>query len=89
MNVFIAIDKEDGEPIAWGHTFDDVIDRLNDWCGVDKGQATTLGFVKVHEDYCVTPYLGSIEYHNYGTKNLVEPWDTKYNIFKITLANEN
>jgi hypothetical protein len=84
-DVFIAIDKEDGEPLAWGHSLDDVIKKLNDWCGVDKGHATTLGFIKVAEDYCVIPYLGSIKYHNYGTPNLVEPWDTEFSIFKLEL----
>ena len=85
MKVFIAVDTEDGEPIAWGHTFDAVIEKLNDWCGVDKGYATTLGFVSMQDDYYVTTNLGSIEYHNYGTPNLVEPWDTKFNIFKLEL----
>ena len=83
MNVFIAIDKEDGDPVCIAGTLDDLIVKLDDFCGYPEG-ATREPFVYYKDLPSEVPYVGSLLYHNKGDKLLVA-WDTKFEIYKFTL----
>ncbi len=83
MNVFIAIDKEDGDPVCIAGSLDDLIFKLDDYCGYPK-DATREQFVYYKDLPSEVPYVGSLLYHNKGDEVLVA-WDTKFEIYRFSL----
>lgn len=83
MEIFIAIEQDDGEPICIAGTLDELIVKLDDYCGYP--QYASKDNVIYYKDlpYDV-PIVASLLYHNKGDKLLVA-WDTKFQIYRFSL----
>lgn len=83
MKVFIAIDKENSDPICISDSLDGLIVKLDEYCGYPE-EATREPFVYYSDLPSEVPYVGSLLYHNKGTDLLVA-WDTRFEIYRFEL----